>query len=38
MLILTSLMRGDTVEFTWQDDQGYFAVDLSIPILSTEVF
>lgn len=32
------LMCGDTVEFTWKDDQGYFAMDLSIPIPSTERF
>lgn len=35
---VASLMRGDTAEFAWQDDLGYFAMDLSIPIPSTEPF
>lgn len=35
--LVASLMCGDTVEFSWQDDQGYFALDLSLPNFFTEL-
>lgn len=35
--LVASLMCGDTVEFSWQDDQGYFAMDLFLPNFFTEL-